>query len=64
MDDPSEAQDFVLKDVLQLTGYSEYAAVVTIVDVGGRRLRLHLSIIGGEQLCERIAEALECRYGT
>lgn len=64
MDEPSEVQDSVLKDVLELSAYSEYGAVVTIVDVAGRRLRLHVSIIRGELLCERIADALECRYGA
>ncbi|TPI35528.1 hypothetical protein FJ414_17735 [Mesorhizobium sp. B3-1-6] len=64
MNDPPEVQDFVVEDVLELTDYSEYGAVVTIVDVGGRRVRLHVSIIRGELLCERIADALECRYGT
>ncbi|MER8753867.1 hypothetical protein NKH57_32580 [Mesorhizobium sp. M1050] len=58
-----ETQDFILRDVLDLAGYSDHGVVITMIDAEGTRLRLHLEISTGELLCERIASALEGRYG-
>jgi hypothetical protein len=58
-----EAPDFIVKDVLDLADYTDVGVVVTLVNTQGSRIRLHLEIGMGELLCERIASALECRYG-
>ena len=58
-----DAPDFIIRDVLELAEYTDHGAAVMIVDAEGRRLRLHLGINMGELLCERIASALERRYG-
>jgi hypothetical protein len=34
-----------------------------MVDPQGAHLRLHITMVTGEMLCEHIAEALEQRYG-
>ncbi len=59
-----ETPDFIVYNVLELAEYSDHGAAVTVVDAEGRRLRLHLGISMGELLCERIANALELRYGN
>lgn len=61
-DTAGEASDFIVNDVLELAEYTDLGVVVTLVDPQGRRVRLHLRIGMGELLCERIANALECRY--
>ncbi|MDX8525935.1 hypothetical protein RFM68_15625 [Mesorhizobium sp. MSK_1335] len=64
--DPQRArkiQDFVVTDVLEEAGYSDRRIVITLVDVQGGSLRLHLTAVTGELLCERFANALEERYG-
>ena len=58
-----ETPDFIIHDVLEPTDYTDHGVAVTLVDAVGKRLRLHLGISMGELLCERIASALECRYG-
>jgi EAL domain-containing protein (putative c-di-GMP-specific phosphodiesterase class I) len=58
-----EALDFIVHDVLDLAEYTDLGVVVTLVDAQAGRVRLHLKIGMGELLCERIANALECRYG-
>ncbi|WP_136617758.1 MULTISPECIES: hypothetical protein [Mesorhizobium] len=58
-----EAPDFIVNDVLNVAEYTDLGVVVTLVDAQGSRVRLHLKIGMGELLCERIANALECRYG-
>lgn len=58
-----EAPDFIVHDVLDIAEYTDLGVVVTLVDAQGGRVRLHLKIGMGELLCERIANALECRYG-
>ncbi|MBZ9860211.1 hypothetical protein [Mesorhizobium sp. CA12] len=55
--------DFVIHKVLDTFEYSDRGAVVTMVDPQGARIRLHVTIVTGELLCEHIAEALEQRYG-
>ncbi|MBZ9683891.1 MULTISPECIES: hypothetical protein [unclassified Mesorhizobium] len=55
--------DFVIHKVLDTFEYSDRGAVVTMVDPQGARMRLHVTIVSGELLCEQIAEALEQRYG-
>ncbi len=57
-----ETPDVIVHDVLELAEYSDHRAAVTVVDAEVRRLRLHLGIVMGELLCERIANALELRY--
>jgi hypothetical protein len=59
-----EIPDFIVTDVLELADYTDHGVVDTVVDVQGGRLRLHLEVSTGELLCERIATALECRYGS
>lgn len=58
-----EIPDFILNDVLDLAEYSDRGIVTTLVDTHGVRLRLHLTAATSELLCERIAYALERRYG-
>ncbi|WP_200950974.1 hypothetical protein [Mesorhizobium sp. Root695] len=58
-----EIPDFIINDVLDLAEYSYRGIVTTIVDKHGNRLRLHLTVVTSELLCERIANALERRYG-
>ncbi|MEV8645358.1 hypothetical protein AB0V79_27265 [Mesorhizobium ciceri] len=58
-----EIPDFVIDDVLELAEYSDRGIVTTLVDTHGGRLRLHLTAVTSELLCERIADALERRYG-
>ncbi|WP_189521641.1 MULTISPECIES: hypothetical protein [unclassified Mesorhizobium] len=58
-----EIPDFILDDVLDLAEYSDRGIVTTLVDTHGVRLRLHLTVVTSELLCERIASALEHRYG-
>ncbi|MEI9412804.1 hypothetical protein [Mesorhizobium salmacidum] len=58
-----EIQDFVVTDVPQEAGYSDRGIVITLVNIQGSRLRLHLTAAIGELLCERFANALEERYG-
>ncbi|WP_095204562.1 hypothetical protein [Mesorhizobium carmichaelinearum] len=58
-----EIQDFILHDVHDLDEYSDRGIVATLVDPDGVRLRLHLTVVTSELLCERIADALERRYG-
>ncbi len=60
----NETPDFIVHDVLDRAEYTDHGAAVTVVDAEGRRLHLHLGIRMGELLCERIADALERRYGT
>ncbi|TPI63379.1 hypothetical protein FJ420_13010 [Mesorhizobium sp. B3-1-3] len=55
--------DFVIHKVLDTLEYSDRGAVITMVDPQGARIRLHVTIVTGELLCEHIAEALEQRYG-
>ncbi|MBB6413780.1 hypothetical protein [Mesorhizobium sangaii] len=55
--------DFIINDVLDLAEYSDRGIVTTLVDTHGVRLRLHLTVVTSELLCERIANALERRYG-
>lgn len=57
-----EIPDFIINDVLDLAEYSDRGIVTTIVDARGVRLRLHLTVVTSELLCERIATALERRY--
>lgn len=59
-----ETADFIVHDVLEIAEYSDHGAAVTVVDAEGTRLRLHLGIDMAELLCERIATALERRYGA
>ncbi|QOF75144.1 hypothetical protein IG197_31310 (plasmid) [Aminobacter sp. SR38] len=58
-----ERPDFIINDVLDLAEYSDRGIVTTLVDTHGVRLRLHLTVVTSELLCERIADALERRYG-
>ncbi|MFD1983363.1 hypothetical protein ACFSOZ_11860 [Mesorhizobium newzealandense] len=58
-----ETQDFIIHDVHDLDEYSDRGIVATLVDPHGVRLRLHLTVVTSELLCERIADALERRYG-
>ncbi|UVK48506.1 hypothetical protein BPNPMPFG_007889 (plasmid) [Mesorhizobium sp. AR07] len=58
-----EIPDFIIDDVLELAEYSDRGIVTTLVDTHGVRLRLHLTVVTSELLCERIADALERRYG-
>ncbi|MFC3323641.1 hypothetical protein [Mesorhizobium cantuariense] len=58
-----EIQDFILDEVSEQAGYSDRRIVITLVDAQGIRLRLHVTAVTGELLCERIADALEYRYG-
>ncbi|MER9757931.1 hypothetical protein NKJ46_31920 [Mesorhizobium sp. M0166] len=58
-----EMPDFIINDVLDLTEYSDRGIVTTLVDKHGVRLRLHLTVVTSALLCERIASALERRYG-
>jgi hypothetical protein len=64
LDTTDEIPDFLVNDVLDLAEYTDHGVVVTVMDAQGSRLRLHLTIVTGELLCERIASALERRYGT
>jgi hypothetical protein len=57
------AADFVIHNVLDTVQYSDRGVVVTMVDPQGARLRLHITMVTGEMLCEHIADALEQRYG-
>lgn len=59
-----ETPDFIIHDVLEFAEYTDHGAAVTLVDPEGRRLRLHVGVAMGELLCERIANALEHRYGS
>ncbi|WP_136617767.1 MULTISPECIES: hypothetical protein [Mesorhizobium] len=59
-----ETIDFVVNDVLDLGGYSDSGVCVTLVDLESGRVRLHLTAVTAELLCERIADALERRYGN
>lgn len=58
-----ETPDFIINDVLDLAEYSDRGIVTTLVDTHGVRLRLHLTVVASELLCERIANALERQYG-
>ncbi|WP_206073822.1 hypothetical protein [Mesorhizobium sophorae] len=58
-----EISDFIIDDVLDLAEYSDRGIVTTLVDTRGECLRLHLTAVTSELLCERIADALERRYG-
>jgi hypothetical protein len=58
-----ETPDFMVIDALDLADYTDRGVVITLVNAQGDRLRLHVDIRTGELLCERIAHALECRYG-
>ncbi|WP_208648494.1 hypothetical protein [Mesorhizobium hawassense] len=58
-----EMPDFIINDVLDLTECSDRGIVTTLVDKRGVRLRLHLTVVTSALLCERIASALERRYG-
>lgn len=58
-----EIPDFIIDDVLEHAEYSDRGIVTTLVDAHGLRLRLHLTVMTSELLCERIADALERRYG-
>jgi hypothetical protein len=58
----SETPDVIVNDVLDLAEYTDRGVVITLRAPGGR-VRLHLTTATGELLCERIADALECRYG-
>jgi hypothetical protein len=55
--------DFVVHNVLNPAEYTDRGVALTLVDAKGAFIRLHLKIVTAELLCERIAEALECRYG-
>ncbi len=55
--------DFVVRDVLDSAEYTDRGVALILVDAKGTPLRLHLKIVTGELLCERIAQALESRYG-
>ena len=59
-----EAVDFIVSEVGSLAAYSDRGICVTVVDSGGATIRLHLNAETSELLCARIADALECRYGT
>lgn len=59
----SNVADFVVYKVLDAFEYTDRGAIVTMVDSQGRSVRLHITTITGELLCEHIAEALEQRYG-
>ncbi len=67
MDDPTEttgqARDFIVSDVLDSAEYTDHGVIVTLIGAQGDRIDLHVTIGMGELLCERIAAALECRYG-
>lgn len=58
-----DTPDFVIHNVLDLAEYTDRGVILTVVDAEGSRIRLHLEIGTAELLCERIADALECRYG-
>lgn len=60
---PREIPDFIINDVLGLAEYSDRGIVTTLVDTHGVLVRLHLTVVTSELLCERIAYALERRYG-
>ncbi|MCA0030909.1 hypothetical protein [Mesorhizobium sp. B263B2A] len=55
--------DFVVKDVLDQPGQSDSGIFVELVDPERGHVRLHLTTATAELLCERIADALERRYG-
>ena len=59
-----ETHDFIVSDVLLRADYTHHGIVVTMISEQGDGLRLHLNIGTGVQLCERIAAALESRYGN
>ncbi|MBZ9815252.1 hypothetical protein [Mesorhizobium sp. CA7] len=67
MEDPAGSApniaEFVIHKVLDTFEYSDRGAVVTMVDPQGACIRLHVTIVTGDLLCEHIAEALEQRYG-
>ncbi|WP_185970237.1 MULTISPECIES: hypothetical protein [unclassified Mesorhizobium] len=54
--------DFIVQDVLDLAEFSDRGIVTTLVDTHGVHLRVHLTVVTSELLCERIADALERRY--
>ncbi|MER9298790.1 hypothetical protein NKI38_20200 [Mesorhizobium sp. M0621] len=54
---------FIVNDVLDSAEYADHRFIVTVVNAPGDRLDLHLTLDLGELLCERIAEAIERRYG-
>ncbi|MCA0049368.1 hypothetical protein LB577_20875 [Mesorhizobium sp. B283B1A] len=58
-----ETADFVVNDVLDQSGQSDSGIFVELVDPERGRVRLHLTTATAELLCERIADALERRYG-
>jgi len=55
--------DFVVCDVLESADYTDRGVALTLVDPKGKAIRLQVKIVTGELLCERIAQALESRYG-
>jgi hypothetical protein len=59
-----DAHDFLVQDVPDIREYTDDGVIITLADARGSRVRLHLKIGMGELLCERIATALECRYGN
>ncbi|MER9951617.1 hypothetical protein [Mesorhizobium sp. M0047] len=59
----SETSDFVVTYVLRHLEYSDSGVAVSLIDTQGSRIRLHLTTVTAEMLCERIADALESRYG-
>ena len=63
--EPDEApHNFRLSDVEPDADHTDEGIAITLVDVCGGRVRLHLNVETGELLCERIAAALECRFDT
>ncbi|RAZ91752.1 hypothetical protein DPM33_04470 [Mesorhizobium hawassense] len=58
-----EIPNFIINEVLDFAEYFDRGIVVTLVDTHGVHLRLHLTVVTSELLCERIADALERRYG-
>jgi hypothetical protein len=63
MTDQPTARDFLVQDVPDIREYTDDRVLITLADASGNRVRLHLEIGMGELLCERIATALECRFG-
>jgi hypothetical protein len=63
MDDTERPLDFIVTGVLDLTDYSDRRVIVTLVNEQLTHIRLHVTPAMAELLCERMAIALESRYG-
>ncbi len=63
MEDTERSLDFIVTDVLDRTDYSDRGVIVTLVNEQLTCIRLHVTPTTAELLCERMAIALESRYG-